>query len=32
MYIVEDIQGKVTTLIEEFQEHETVINQLKAIK
>ncbi|WP_461206535.1 hypothetical protein [Clostridium sp. DL1XJH146] len=31
MYIVADIQGKVTTLTEEVDEHERVINQIKAI-
>ena len=32
MYILADIQGKVTKLTEEVEEHETVINQIRAIK
>ncbi len=32
VYVLADIQGKVTKLTEEVEEHETVINQLRAIK
>lgn len=32
MYILADMQGKVTKLTEKVEDHETVINQLKAIK
>lgn len=32
MYIVSDIQGKLTTLTEEVNVHEKVINQIRAIQ
>ena len=32
MYTIVDIQGKVTKLTEEVQEHDTVIRQIRAIK
>lgn len=32
MYIIADIQGKVTKLTEEVEEHENIISQIRAIK
>jgi hypothetical protein len=32
MYIIADIQGKVTTLTGEVEQHENFINQIRAIK